>query len=292
MRGRGRAEKRFLHSVLAATNLAGGSGRTRRSGRFDGSRIGRGSGTGRMLATRGPNAMVYRRRVIIKSRIVRLAGKGMAGARAHVRYVERDGTTRDGGRGQLYGAENDHADGKAFLGRAEGDRHHFRFIVSAEDAAEYEDLKPLTRRLMARVEEDLGTRLDWVAVDHFNTGHPHTHIIVRGKDDRGKDLVISGGFNIYPKEIESEIDAMLGVVESAVIGVPHADFGEGVTAVLVRQPGASIDEAAVLKGLDGRLAKFKMPKRVFVVDELPRNTMGKVQKNILRETYKDIYAKK
>jgi malonyl-CoA/methylmalonyl-CoA synthetase len=109
---------------------------------------------------------------------------------------------------------------------------------------------------------------------------------------RGKDLVISGGFNVYPKEIESEIDAMPGVVESAVIGVPHADFGEGVTAVLVRQPGASIDEAAVLKGLEGRLAKFKMPKRVFVVDELPRNTMGKVQKNVLRDTYKDIYAKK
>ncbi len=109
---------------------------------------------------------------------------------------------------------------------------------------------------------------------------------------RGKDLVISGGFNVYPKEIESEIDAMPGVVESAVIGVPHADFGEGVTAVLVRQPGATIDEAAVLKGLDGRLAKFKMPKRVFVVDELPRNTMGKVQKNILRDTYKDIYTKK
>ena len=109
---------------------------------------------------------------------------------------------------------------------------------------------------------------------------------------RGKDLVISGGFNVYPKEIESEIDAMPGVIESAVIGVPHADFGEGVTAVLVRQPGASIDETAVLKGLEGRLAKFKMPKRVFVVDELPRNTMGKVQKNILRDMYKDIYAKK
>jgi len=109
---------------------------------------------------------------------------------------------------------------------------------------------------------------------------------------RGKDLVISGGFNVYPKEIESEIDAMPGVIESAVIGVPHADFGEGVTAVLVCNKGAEISEASVLKALDGRLAKFKMPKRVFVVDELPRNTMGKVQKNVLRDTYKDIYAKK
>ncbi|HEY3892324.1 MAG TPA: AMP-binding protein, partial [Bradyrhizobium sp.] len=108
---------------------------------------------------------------------------------------------------------------------------------------------------------------------------------------RGKDLVISGGFNVYPKEIETEIDAMPGVIESAVIGVPHADFGEGVTAVVVCAKSAGIDEAAVLKALEGRLAKFKMPKRVFVVDELPRNAMGKVQKNILRNTYSDIYAK-
>jgi len=108
---------------------------------------------------------------------------------------------------------------------------------------------------------------------------------------RGKDLVISGGFNVYPKEIESEIDAMPGVIESAVIGVPHADFGEGVTAVLVCDKGAKVDETSVLKALDGRLAKFKMPKRVIVVDELPRNAMGKVQKNILRDTYSDIYAK-
>jgi malonyl-CoA/methylmalonyl-CoA synthetase len=108
---------------------------------------------------------------------------------------------------------------------------------------------------------------------------------------RGKDLVISGGFNVYPKEIESEIDAMPGVIESAVIGVPHADFGEGVTAVVVCNKDAKISEASVLKSLEGRLAKFKMPKRVFVVDELPRNAMGKVQKNILRDTYKDIYTK-
>jgi len=108
---------------------------------------------------------------------------------------------------------------------------------------------------------------------------------------RGKDLVISGGFNVYPKEIESEIDAMPGVIESAVIGVPHADFGEGVTAVVVCNKGAKVDEASVLSALEGRLAKFKMPKRVIVVDELPRNAMGKVQKNILRDTYAKIYAK-
>lgn len=118
-------------------------------------------------------------------------------------------------------------------------------------------------------------------------GKGYVHIL-----GRGKDLVISGGFNVYPKEIESEIDAMPGVIESAVIGVPHADFGEGVTAVLVCNKGADVSEASVLKALDGRLAKFKMPKRVFVVEELPRNTMGKVQKNVLRDTYKDLYAKK
>src|ERR1700761_4099214 len=108
---------------------------------------------------------------------------------------------------------------------------------------------------------------------------------------RGKDLVISGGFNVYPKEIKSEIDAMPGVIETAVIGVPHEDFGEGVTAVVVCNKGADVSEASVLAALDGRLAKFKMPKRVFVVDELPRNAMGKVQKNILRDTYKDLYTK-
>jgi malonyl-CoA/methylmalonyl-CoA synthetase len=117
-------------------------------------------------------------------------------------------------------------------------------------------------------------------------GAGYVHIL-----GRGKDLVISGGFNVYPKEIESEIDAMPGVIESAVIGVPHADFGEGVTAVVVCDKGAKVDETSVLKALDGRLAKFKMPKRVIVVDELPRNAMGKVQKNILRDAYSDIYAK-
>ncbi|MEZ5842130.1 MAG: malonyl-CoA synthase [Hyphomicrobiaceae bacterium] len=107
---------------------------------------------------------------------------------------------------------------------------------------------------------------------------------------RAKDLIISGGFNVYPKEIETEIDALAGVGESAVIGVPHADFGEGVIAVLTAKPQhAAPDEAAVLAALKDRLAKFKLPKRVFVVDELPRNAMGKVQKNELRKTYADTF---
>ena len=116
-------------------------------------------------------------------------------------------------------------------------------------------------------------------------GKGYVHIL-----GRGKDLVISGGFNVYPKEVEEEIDALPGVVESAVIGVPHVDFGEGVTAVVVKEPNATIDEAAVMAALDGRLAKFKMPKRVLFVDDLPRNTMGKVQKNVLRDAYAKIYA--
>lgn len=107
---------------------------------------------------------------------------------------------------------------------------------------------------------------------------------------RSKDLVISGGYNIYPKEVEGEIDQMEGVVECAVIGVPHPDFGEGVTAVVVRKPGALVDEAAVLMALRDCLARYKQPRRVMFVDELPRNTMGKVQKNVLREQYAGLFA--
>jgi malonyl-CoA/methylmalonyl-CoA synthetase len=107
---------------------------------------------------------------------------------------------------------------------------------------------------------------------------------------RGKDLIITGGFNVYPKEVETELDALPGVVESAVIGVAHRDFGEGVTAVIVPEKGAKLDEAAILKTLETRLAKFKLPKRVLFLDDLPRNTMGKVQKNLLREQFKDLYG--
>lgn len=107
---------------------------------------------------------------------------------------------------------------------------------------------------------------------------------------RAKDLIISGGFNVYPKEIEIEIDDIPGVKESAVVGLPHPDFGEGVAAVVVVEPDAKLDEAAVVAALAGKLARFKQPKRVFFVDDLPRNTMGKVQKNVLRDTYAETFA--
>jgi malonyl-CoA/methylmalonyl-CoA synthetase len=98
-------------------------------------------------------------------------------------------------------------------------------------------------------------------------------------------LIISGGYNVYPKEIESFIDDMNGVDESAVIGVPHPDFGEAVVAVVVAKPGAKLNSDAMIADLKSKIANFKVPKKIIIVSELPRNAMGKVQKNILRQTY-------
>ncbi len=108
---------------------------------------------------------------------------------------------------------------------------------------------------------------------------------------RAKDLIISGGFNVYPKEVEDEIDALEGVYESAVIGLPHPDFGEGVTALVVPKKGAHLNEAEMLAALTKRLARYKLPKRIFIVDALPRNAMGKVQKAALRDERKGLYER-
>lgn len=133
------------------------------------------------------------RRVVVKTRYVQGAGKNGKSA-AHLRYIQRDGTSRDGERGQLYSATEDRADGAAFVERGADDRHQFRFIVSPEDGADLSDLTAYTRDLMSQVETDLGTKLDWVAVNHHNTGHPHVHVIVRGKDELGENLVINGDY--------------------------------------------------------------------------------------------------
>ena len=136
------------------------------------------------------------RRVMVQQRYILHPGKGRK-AQSHLRYIQRDGTSRDGERGQLYSGTEDRADGDAFLERGQDDRHQFRFIVSPEDGAELSDLTAYTRDLMGRLEADLGTQLDWVAVNHYNTGHPHVHVIMRGKDELGQDLVINGDYIVH-----------------------------------------------------------------------------------------------
>ncbi|WP_366942761.1 DUF3363 domain-containing protein [uncultured Paracoccus sp.] len=133
------------------------------------------------------------RRVVVNTRYVKDAGRNGRSV-AHLRYIQRDGTSRDGERGQLYSASQDRADGDAFVERGKEDRHQFRFIISPEDGADLVDLTAHTRDLMSRIEADLGTKLDWVAVNHYNTGHPHVHVIVRGKDELGENLVINGDY--------------------------------------------------------------------------------------------------
>jgi type IV secretory pathway VirD2 relaxase len=144
-----------------------------------------------MLAMPGRYSGLRSRRAIVKVRLVKLGTNGLRAAREHLRYIRRGAFTPDGEKGVLYSATQDRAHENAFLEPCRGDRHNFRLIVSAEDGPEYDDLRPVIRRFMTRMEEDLGTRLDWIAGDHFNTMHPHTHLILRGKDQAGEDLIIS-----------------------------------------------------------------------------------------------------
>ncbi len=136
----------------------------------------------------------YQRRSIVKTRIVKLSSSGAAKQRAHLRYIERDAAREKSEEkergGVLYDLESDDADRDAFIERGEGDRHQFRIILSPEDGHEFQSLKPLTRDLMASMERELETRIDWIAADHYDTGRPHTHIVIRGKRDNGEDLVI------------------------------------------------------------------------------------------------------
>jgi type IV secretory pathway VirD2 relaxase len=186
----GKRAKKFLGRVVAATARAGGSTGIR-SRRFDGSRIGRGASIGRVLHGGDRHASSRTRRVVIKARLVKLGAKGVSASRAHLRYIQRDSATPDGVPRGLYSTDRDVADGAAFVERGSDDRHQFRFIVSPEDGDQYADLKPFVRRLMIQMEEDLGTKLDWVAADHRDTGHPHSHIMLRGKDDGGENLIIA-----------------------------------------------------------------------------------------------------
>jgi type IV secretory pathway VirD2 relaxase len=194
---------RYVNQVMRAAHSAGYQSGGRTSS-FTGKRMGRGSAFGTLAA-----AGFYpggQRRAIVKARISKLKAGDLGAARAHLRYIQRDGVTLEGEPGQLYGPEADEANGTAFLDNCEGDRHQFRLIVSPDDGAELADLKPFIRDFMAKVESDLETKLDWVAVDHYNTGHPHTHIIIRGVDDTGHDLImtkdyVSHGLRMRAREL-------------------------------------------------------------------------------------------
>ncbi|SED30384.1 Type IV secretory pathway, VirD2 components (relaxase) [Pseudomonas saponiphila] len=177
----------FVNQVLRQANKAG-TGNPRKAGHQPGARLGRGHVAARFSAQQLPSNA---RRVTIKTRLVNLRQAGKRSTLSHLRYIERDGVSREGDPGQAYGSLTDQADLNAFEERCWDDRHQFRFIVSPEDAEQLDDLRTYTRHLMSRMEADLGTRLDWVAVDHWNTDNPHTHIVLRGKDDTGKDLVIA-----------------------------------------------------------------------------------------------------
>ena len=178
--------KRFVGQVLRAAEKAGGVARGTAS-QSRASSFGRGRSAS-LRATRGLHRRT--RLVTVKARVVR-HGTRAAPLATHVAYLRRDGVTKDGAAARLFGADGDEADGRAFAERSADDRHHFRFIVSPEDAADMADLKAFTRDLMVNAEQDLGTRLDWVAVEHHNTEHPHVHVLVRGRADDGSDLVIA-----------------------------------------------------------------------------------------------------
>ncbi|MBG7410518.1 relaxase/mobilization nuclease and DUF3363 domain-containing protein [Pseudomonas aeruginosa] len=198
-RGKGQGQS-FVSKVLKQAGKASGgkssmrhsaAGGGARAGQRPGSRLGRGHTAARFA---GAKLTPMSRRVTIKTLLVNHQRASPQSLAKHLRYIERDGAGRDGEPGRAYGPQTDEADLDAFKERAADDRHHFRFIVSPEDGAELDDLRTYTRHLVDRMEADLGTRLDWVAVDHWNTDNPHTHLIVLGRDDTGKDLIIAGDY--------------------------------------------------------------------------------------------------
>ncbi len=181
--------QRFITRVLHEASKTGAKpSQTARAGARSAAKLGRGHVAAQ---TAGRRLGAGARRVVMKARYVVLRRAGARSVETHLRYIEREGVDRDGGKGHAYGPATDQADLAGFEERARGDRHQFRFIVSPEDAQQLEDLRGFTRHLMTRMEGDLGTSLDWVAVDHWNTDNPHTHVVLRGRDQTGQDLIIA-----------------------------------------------------------------------------------------------------
>lgn len=189
--GRGLSRpKSFVGQVMRAAKKAGHVGDSfgRGKGGASRSRFGRGRRAALALSLRSAS-----RRVVMKARVVRHHGARFRSAplSRHINYLRREGVTRDGSDARMFDATSDAVDERAFAERCRDDRHHFRFIISPEDATEIGDLHTFTRELLTDVAQDLGTRLDWIAVDHWNTDNPHLHVLIRGRAEDGQDLVIS-----------------------------------------------------------------------------------------------------
>ncbi|WP_246720666.1 DUF3363 domain-containing protein [Methylocystis sp. H4A] len=212
-------------------------------------RIGRGQAAADRLklAAEGRGRGERMRRVVVKARIVKLR-LGSKGADAHLRYLPRDGTDREGEKGRLYGSETDAADGRAFLERGREDRHQFRFIVAPEDGDRLSDLRAFTRDVMKQMEDDLGTKLDWVAVDHFNTGHPHSHVVVRGKDETGNDLIIAQDYITDGVRLRAQDLATLELGPETDL-----ELRSKLTAEISAERFTRIDRAMLAEAGDGNL---------------------------------------
>ena len=255
----GRAAKRYIGKLYAKMEKARPGAFTKRSGsKFTGARIGRGSGFGAAFAQKGhPFAKFRSRRVTVKIRSVRLGKNGLLKARAHLRYLQRDGAEKNGTPGKLYGPTRDVVDGDAFLSEGKDDRHQFRIIMSPEEAGELENLDNFTREVMSAAERDLGTKLDWVAVNHFDTDHPHVHIVLRGRADDGKDLVIARNY------ITHGFRRRAGELATLELG-PRRDLE--IARSRMRETTAerftSIDSELTKMAADGAV-EFSQPKTVY-----------------------------
>jgi type IV secretory pathway VirD2 relaxase len=266
--------KSFVGQVMRAAKRAGHIGESFGRGKAGASRsrFGRGRRAALSLSMRSTS-----RRVVMKARVVRHHGTRFRSAPLpkHITYLKREGVTRDGAEAKMFDARSDAADERGFAERCEGDRHHFRFIISPEDASELDSLRTFTRELMSDVERDLGSKLDWVAVDHWNTDNPHVHVLIRGRGEDGKDLVISRdyisrGFRDRASELvtlelgprseheirsalEREVEAERWTsLDRALCNI--ADEGAGLADL---RPGASSEDPQLRRLLLGRAAKLE-----------------------------------
>jgi len=269
----GKRPQTFVGEVMRAVRKAGHVGASFRSsqGRSR-SRFGRGRRAAVSIRLRS-NA----RRVVTKARVVRHQGARFRSAPLpkHIAYLKREGVTRDGENARMFDAASDTADERAFAERCADDRHHFRFIVSPEDASDLRDLKTFTRELMLDVERDLGAKLDWLAVDHWNTDNPHVHVLIRGRADDGHDLVISReyisrGFrdraaeratiDLGPRseqEIRSGLEREVESERWTSLDRALRDISDECGGVADLRPGAGAEDPELRRLLLGRAAKLE-----------------------------------